>query len=304
MEKKLSHLDNEGRARMVRVSGKEETARRAVATGVIRVRPEILRDIGEGTIPKGDVLAVARLAGILAAKKTPELIPLCHPLRIQGVEVDLVLEPETGQIRATAAVEARDQTGVEMEALTAVSVALLGIYDMCKSLDKSMTIGEICLLEKTGGKSGTYRRPLAGEVVAVCRSDRKGVAKECVDRVLLVAGHGVEGDAHAGDGDRQVSLLGEESIGKMRERGLELVCGDFGENVVIRGIPLHTLPLGTRLKLGPEALGEVTQIGKECHAGCAIARKVGDCIMPREGVFVRIREGGPLQAGDPVEVLW
>jgi cyclic pyranopterin phosphate synthase len=154
----LSHLDEQGRARMVDVSAKEVTSRTAVARGTIHMRAETLAMILEDKIEKGDVFSVARVAGIMAAKKTSELIPMCHPLNITSVEVDLTAahDPVRVDIEATARVSGK--TGVEMEAMTAVSVAGLTIYDMCKAVDREMTIGEIRLVKKSGGKSGTFIR--------------------------------------------------------------------------------------------------------------------------------------------------
>lgn len=151
----LTHLDEHGQARMVDVGGKAETARSAVATGRIRMSSQALTAVREGSGPKGDVLAAARIAGIMAAKKTGELIPLCHPLALDAVSVDFAFE-DSG-VRATARASLTGRTGVEMEAMTAASIALLTIYDMAKALDKGMVIEEIRLLEKTGGKSGAWR---------------------------------------------------------------------------------------------------------------------------------------------------
>ncbi len=155
---KLSHVDAQGRARMVDVGEKAVTAREAVATGAVRMSPEVLRLLVAGQMPKGDVLAVARVAGIMAAKKTPDLIPLCHPLPISAVSVEFTPQEDAGIIAIEARVRVEGKTGVEMEALTAVSVAALTIYDMCKAVDKGIVISDICLLKKTGGKSGTYER--------------------------------------------------------------------------------------------------------------------------------------------------
>ena len=152
---KLSHVDAQGRARMVDVAEKQVTVREAVAVGTVRMNPEVLKLIVTGQMPKGDVLAVARVAGIMAAKKTPELIPLCHPLPIASVSVEFAPDEAKGTIAIEARVKVEGKTGVEMEALTAVSVAALTIYDMCKAADKGMVISDICLLQKTGGKSGT-----------------------------------------------------------------------------------------------------------------------------------------------------
>ncbi len=153
---KLTHLDDAGRARMVDVGGKDETERVAVASGVVRMDKKTLDLILSGTAPKGDVLAAARIAGIMAAKRTPDLIPLCHPLALSSVEVALSCDREHSAIEITATCRITGRTGVEMEALTAVSVAALTIYDMCKSADRGMTIGEIKLIHKSGGKSGIY----------------------------------------------------------------------------------------------------------------------------------------------------
>ena len=155
---KLSHVDEQGRVRMVDVTAKDVTRRVAVARGVVTMRGETLAAIAEGQIPKGDVLAVARIAGIMAAKKTSELIPMCHPLNISGVEVQLTPRQSPPSVEIEATVRIAGQTGVEMEALTAVSVAGLTIYDMCKAVDREMAIGEIRLIHKSGGKSGTFDR--------------------------------------------------------------------------------------------------------------------------------------------------
>ncbi len=141
-----------------------------------------------------------------------------------------------------------------------------------------------------------------GRVVAVSVSARKGEKKVPVPSVELLPGHGVRDDAHAGPGIRQVSLLAEESIAKMREKGLSVGPGDFAENVTVAGVALPALPVGTRLRVG-KALLEVTQIGKECHTRCAIYLQAGDCVMPREGIFARVIRGGDVAAGDAVEVV-
>jgi cyclic pyranopterin phosphate synthase len=152
---RLTHLDEQGAARMVDVSAKADTVREAIATGRITMAFDAATAILDGAVKKGDVLAVARLAGIMAAKKTSDLIPLCHPIPIAGVTIDLSAD-EAG-VTVTATVRTTGQTGVEMEALTAVSAALLTVYDMAKALDRGMEIGEIRLLAKSGGRSGDWR---------------------------------------------------------------------------------------------------------------------------------------------------
>lgn len=155
-ERGLTHLDPLGRARMVDVTPKDPTHRRAVARGRVNMTPETASLVARGAVSKGDVLAVARVAGIQAAKRTPDLIPLCHPLLVGSVLVNFRIEDD--YIEVEAQVDTIDRTGVEMEAMTACSVACLTIYDMCKSADRAMVITQLTLWEKTGGRSGTYRR--------------------------------------------------------------------------------------------------------------------------------------------------
>lgn len=155
MNGRLTHLDESGAARMVDVGGKQATARSATASGRIRMTAEALAALTDGSAPKGDALAAARIAGIMAAKRTADLIPLCHPLALDSVAVDFAVE--SGCIRVTATASLTGRTGVEMEALTAASIALLTLYDMGKALDKSMVIEDLRLLAKSGGKSGDWR---------------------------------------------------------------------------------------------------------------------------------------------------
>ncbi len=154
----LTHFDKKGRAKMVDVGGKPATAREAVAKGAVYIEKETLKLITGRKISKGDVFETARLAGIMAAKKTHELIPLCHPLNITSVSVDFDIEKKKNRVGIEARVKCTGQTGVEMEALTAVSVAALTIYDMCKAVDRGMVLSDIMLMEKRGGKSGEWKR--------------------------------------------------------------------------------------------------------------------------------------------------
>jgi cyclic pyranopterin monophosphate synthase len=153
----LTHLDAAGQARMVDVSGKDVTARAATAAGLVRLAPAAVAALRSGTVPKGDALAVARIAGLQGAKRTPDLIPLCHPIGLHGASVDLAVTDEGVQI--TAMTRTADRTGVEMEALTAVATAALALVDMVKAIDPAAVITDIRVLEKTGGKTGLWRRP-------------------------------------------------------------------------------------------------------------------------------------------------
>lgn len=154
----LTHINDQGRAKMVDVSGKADTERIGVASGRIQMKPETLELITGQKIKKGDVLAVAQVAGIMAAKKTWETIPMCHPLLLTGVDIRFEIHQETSEIEIVASVKTTGKTGIEMEALNAVSAALLTIYDMCKAVDRGMVIREIMLIEKDGGKSGHFKR--------------------------------------------------------------------------------------------------------------------------------------------------
>jgi len=153
----FTHLDESGAARMVDVSAKDVSVRTATATGRVVVSAEVVRLLRDGALPKGDALAVARIAGIMAAKRTPDLVPLCHPIALHGVDVDLVVDDAGVVITVTA--RTADRTGVEMEALTSVSVAGLALVDMVKAVDPAAVITDVCVVEKTGGKTGTWRRP-------------------------------------------------------------------------------------------------------------------------------------------------
>ena len=157
-EKQLTHFTRNGEAQMVEVGAKPITLRRALARGAIRMAPATLERIRAGDMRKGDVLAVARIAAIQASKKTAELIPLAHPLFLSGIDVHFAIDAQSSQVLCEAEVRCQGQTGVEMEALTAVSVALLTIYDMCKAIDRGMLLADICLVRKEGGKSGLWER--------------------------------------------------------------------------------------------------------------------------------------------------
>jgi len=155
----LTHLDESGRARMVDVSDKDVTRREATARAIVSMQPETARLIASGSVAKGDVLAVAQVAGVMAAKRTPDLIPLCHPLPITGVSMQFELDEAHARLEIQATVRVTGRTGVEMEALTAAAVAALTVYDMCKAVDRGMSIGNVELLHKAGGQSGEFIRP-------------------------------------------------------------------------------------------------------------------------------------------------
>ena len=299
----LTHVNEQGRARMVDVSDKPATDRVARAAGFVRMAPSTVELVRTGGAKKGDVLAVAQVAGIMAAKRCWETVPMCHPVALTGVDVRFSVE--AGGVGIEATCRCHGETGVEMEALSAVSAAALTVYDMLKAHQRDMVVEEVRLVEKTGGASGDFSaRGVRGAatVEAVCVSEEKGTRKHPVDEIELVVGEGVAGDAHAGRWHRQVSLLPAEAVDELRDLLPELAPGDFAENVLTRGLDLKALPVGTVLRAGAAEL-VVTQIGKECHAACEIRRLTGRCAMPTEGIFCVVTRGGSLRAGDRLEVV-
>jgi len=314
----LSHVDDTGKARMVDVSNKLRVRRTARAKGRIDLAPGTIELIRANQMKKGDVLAVAKLAGIMAAKQTSSLIPLCHNIEIENVDLSLTIDDAGIAIESAAL--CTDKTGIEMEALTAVSVAALTVWDMCKAVDHSMKIEGITLVQKTKelipdtmvvGNNGV-QIPREGwfELVSLNVSEKTGTRKHPVDKIRLVEAKGVDGDAHMGVlENRQVSFLGIEDIetasktacGAYHEKGgtgdFKLVPGDFAENITTKGIVLCNLPIGTKMEIGG-ALLEVSKIGKECHTGCEIRKLVGDCIMPKRGIFARVLRGGEVSLED------
>lgn len=296
----FTHFNESGRAHMVEIGDKDITKRKAIATGKILMKQATIEKVKEGLIKKGDVLSVAQIAGIMGAKRTSDIIPMCHNIPLSSVEMDFEFKNDSIIIKAET--KTTGKTGVEMESLTAVSIACLTIYDMCKAIDKDMEIMDIKLLEKTGGKSGKYKR-IVPKVVSINQSKEKGTIKAPINEGVFIEDFGLKDDAHGGKWHRQVSLLDLSSFKKMEDLGVEnLTAGIFAENITTEGIELFSLPIGTILRIG-ETIQEVTQIGKECHSGCEIAKKVGKCIMPKEGIFTKIIKGGKIKNGDVIEII-
>ena len=305
----LTHINEQGRARMVDVSAKEKTQRVARAAGFVHMMPATLELVRTGGCKKGDVLAVAQVAGIMAAKRCWELVPMCHPIQLTGVDVRFELSDAPCGVAIEAECRCCGQTGVEMEALTAASVAGLTIYDMLKAVQRDMVVSDVRLLEKSGGKSGHFVRegallgekPADGIVVATSISTKKGTRKVPQESIRLEVGLGVAGDAHAGAWHRMVSLLPEATVDEMSELLPKLAAGDFAENILTRGLSLKDLPVGTVLEVGECELA-MTQIGKKCHSDCEIHRITGKCVMPTDGVFAVVTRGGTVRPGDPVRI--
>lgn len=304
MNDQLTHLDSEGKVKMVDVGEKLATRRTAVAYNSIFIGRNALKLILAGELKKGDALAASRVAAIMAAKKTSDLIPLTHPIRIDSVRIDL-FPIDDERLGCFATVSATDRTGVEMEAMVAASTAMLNVYDMVKGVDKAARIEETRLVRKTGGKSGDWLAANAevGKIEKLAISKGKGTPKDPCDEVFLKVNFGVETDAHGGDWHRQVSLLGLESIEKMKSKGLDVGFGSFAENVATSGVCLYELPIGSLIYGQSGSIMQVTQIGKECHNKCAVYHRAGDCVMPREGIFAVVLVPGPLRTGDEFVTL-
>lgn len=299
MGHKLTHLNKDGRAKMVDVGSKQDTERLAIAEGSIYMKLDTLKKIKEGSIKKGDVLAVAQVAGVMAAKKTSDIIPMCHNIFVSGVDMSFEIDEENSAVHIKACAKTVGKTGIEMESLNAVSVAALTIYDMCKAIDRGMRIENIHLTRKEGGKSGMYQK---GKVIAVNISDKTGVRKQSIESAEIKEG-GIVGDAHFGKSEiKQISLLADESVDKMRGMGMEFDSGIFAENITTKGIELKDLPVGVKLRIG-DTLHEVSQIGKECHGGCEIRTKTGFCVMPTDGIFTKVLKSGTIKPGDDIEII-
>lgn len=279
----FTHFNQQGEVFMVDVSSKDIVKRIASAYAKVLLAQNTLEKIKNNAIQKGNVLSAAKIAGIMAVKKTDELIPLCHSLPVEHADLSFNFVEDGIEIKSFVVTTAK--TGIEMEALTAVSVASLCIYDMCKAVDKNITVQNIHLLEKKKYKQF--------KIVSINISDKKGEKKIPVKEALFVENKGLKGDSHAEGGLKQVSFLAKEEFDKIKQNGFVVNYGDFAENITTEGVELHKLPVGTILHLG-EAVIEITCIGKKCHNKCNIAQKTGKCIMPEKGVFGKILKGGKI----------
>lgn len=307
----LTHINPQGYARMVDVTDKEDSCRVARAQAVLRMMPATLAAIREGTVKKGDVLSVAQVAGIMGAKQTATLIPMCHPLMLTAVDIEFIFDDLLPALVIRSEVRTTGKTGVEMEAITAVTVAALTVYDMCKAIDRWMEISQVYLMEKSGGKSGHLHREKAAQPVlastgrlhSICISSERGQLKYEVPEAVVITGYGIENDGHAGDWGRQVTCLSWESVQRVnREMNINMEPGQYAENLLIEGIDLVQVGIGGRLRIGKDVILEVTQIGKEDHPS-VVTRMFGVSLLPQEGLFCRVISGGKIRKNDVVEVI-
>ncbi len=307
----FSHINPQGRARMVDIGAKGDTERWALAQAVIEMQPPTLEAIIQGKVAKGDVLAAAQVAGIMAAKQTPFIIPMCHPLLLTGVDIHFAFDESRSCIVIQALVKTTGKTGVEMEALTAAGVAALTVYDMTKAVDPWMEIKEIKLIEKAGGKSGFMVRKdsqkpgfaALGVLHSICISPEREQLKKEVQEARIIENHGIEFDGHAGPWERQVTCLNLASVHRInREHHLQAGPGDFAENLLISGVDFSLITPGDSLKIGEDVVLMVSQIGKEDHPS-VVTRTLGVSLLPYEGLFCRVIKGGSIRPGDPVGVI-
>ena len=323
----LSHLNEKGRARMVDVGEKQDTHRIAIAEGEVIMRPKTLALIKDKKMAKGDVLGIAQVAGIMAAKQTSQAIPLCHPLILTNVDMDFYFMDDRNSVLIRSIVMTTGKTGVEMEALHAVMVAALTIYDICKAVDRGIEISNVHLVEKDGGRSGHYQgtsylnlehdkglesqgktadgvSPGKGIVLAICVGESRKSPKKQVTSASVIEDFGIEGDVHAGIDHKQVSLLNLSSLEKNRKEGYKLNYGDLFENIVFQGLEdLFQYPIGTIIKVGPEVVLQITQIGKAHDVDIEVGGQKVRSIMPEEGIFTRVIKGGTIKDGDSMEVI-
>lgn len=294
---KFTHFDNDGNIKMVDISSKVPSSRIAKCSGKIFLSNSTIDLIKNNKIEKGNVLTVAKAAGIMNAKNTFQIIPLCHLIKTDFIDIKFKIEDN--YIEAISTVKSCESTGVEMEAFVAVVSALLTIYDMCKGVDRKMEISEIKLIEKTGGKTNFYR----SKILSINISKEKGTVKKPVPEAEVIENYGIVNDAHAEkNGKRQISILSTLSIEKIKKTGIEINFGDFAENLTIEDIPIFKFPIGTKIYCENGVILEIVEIGKECHSGCQISKITGMCIMPQEGVFAKVLKSGTIKQNEEIIV--
>jgi cyclic pyranopterin monophosphate synthase len=286
----LTHVNEKGEARMVDISEKPETSRCAIAQAIVNCKQETIDLIISGNVPKGDVFSCARIAGIMAAKKTDSLIPMCHQLPLSSVTINLTVQNR--QVYILAKVSCTYKTGVEMEAIVAASVAAMTVYDMCKAVDKDMVISEVMLLSKTGGKSGTYSR---SKIVAINtkQTDLEPLLK--IDSANLIPELGMEGDVKSGKLGRQISILPHDLAVSLKD--MKSKCAKrFWANIEVSEIS-ENIAIGDYLKIGTATVC-VTQVGKECSVKCDTYEEGKKCAYIKQLLFAKVVEEGTIKIHD------
>jgi len=281
----------------VDVSKKPDSERKAVALGRVYTTPDVIELLKEREIEKGDVLEISKAVGLLGAKQVPLYFPFCHPLLITDIEVDIKVF-DIGILEISAIVKNVGKTGVEIEAITAVSLTALNIYDMLKRYDRWIKIGEIQLVEKSGGKSGYVKREFEfeGRVLKVAKSGERGL-KEPQEEIKLIENFGVEADVHAGT-EREVSVFPLEALRLVPSQVLRKINPlEMTENILMVGIPDYLLLPGKKLKIGKTLL-EITEIGKEEYVDSG-----KPYVVSRWGRFCKVIKGGTVEPGDSVRLL-
>ncbi len=296
----FSHMNREGRGKMVDIGEKDNTNRIARAHGYVFMSRDTLDKVIAGEVKKGDVLQIAQIAGIMAAKNTHRLIPLCHQILITSIDLTYNINKEETSIEIISEVKAMGKTGAEMEAMQAVSSAALTIYDMCKGIEKGIKIGEISLIEKSGGKSGKWKPELIaeGKILNLAIGSKKGDDKTPIDSVTIIENYGVKNDVHAGGKTKQVSLFAVETLKYVPSNKMtDVISGKFTENITIVGIPIFMIAPGIKLRINDVIL-EIESIGKDEFVDDG--RRY---IVSRKGIFTHVIKGGDIKTGDCIGII-
>ncbi len=297
--KTLTHQDQSGKLKMVDVARKQSTLRTAIAFGSLYVGKEVLELLLNNNLPKGDAWAASRVAGIIAAKKTSEFIPLTHPIRLDSVEVNL-FPIDKERIGVFTKAVAFDRTGVEMEAMIAASAALMNMYDMVKGISKAARVETIQLIFKEGGKSGDWigKDARTGRIKQLTTKKEKGAPKKSCDKLCLKCDSGIENTSHDDNWREKVSLLDIESIEKIKEKDLDFDFGSLAKNIVTSGFCLCELRIGSLIYSDNGVVMKVSQIGKESRNECSVCSSTGNEIMLEKEVFVVVLSAGTMEIGD------
>lgn len=287
----LSHIDENGLPEMVDVSEKSVTNREAFAQAVVTMTPDTMKKILNNDIKKGDVISVAKIAGIMAAKKTSSLIPLCHQIPLTSVKIDF-LPMSKYKLKITSKVNCKYSTGVEMEALTAVTVAALTIYDMCKAVDRGMRVDDVYLLKKSGGCSGTFENAIVKKIFLKVK---KGGNKLCMAECNLDE----EGIESFTTGDKAVSLLDENAFLSIENNNDSFCARKFYANFVTEGLAFSDMKVGSRISIA-DAIIEITQVGKQCFEECELLINKSPCLLRNNCAFGKIIKPGNVRVGSQI----
>lgn len=289
----LSHINENGLPEMVDVSDKAITYREADAQAVVVMNPETMKKILNNELKKGNVISVAKIAGVMAAKQTSSLIPLCHQIPLISVKIDFS-HLSADKLRITSKVNCKYYTGVEMEALTAVSIAALTIYDMCKAIDHGMRVEDVYLLKKSGGRSGEF---FHSSIKKIFLKTQKGGNKLCIAECMLDE-EGIDGFTK---GDKAVSLLDINAFFSIENNNESFCARKFYANFITEGLDYSELKIGTRINVGDGVI-EITQVGKQCFEECDLLISNKPCLLRNNCAFAKIIKIGKVKIGSAISI--